>query len=195
MTFVQATFVLETYVHIRNISAVSFSGLDQAFWTQFFWGHNFCGSKCFRTTLLDQNFPNPNFFQIQIFLLPNIFEPQFYWTKNSFKHNIFLDTNFLSPTFFSEPKFFRSQLFFNFFFNQKSLWTQKKISDPKFILAQNCFGTTISLEPKVFSNLIFFWGRGDFIVFYIPLPGSEEPSCRFCSLADLLLLNALPGVF
>ena len=98
VTFIQATYVLVTFVHISNISPVTDPNLtkrfgpqyqqylscyllhfDQTFWTQFFCSFNFFGASVF-------------------------FGPNFFWPK------YFLDLNSFGPDFFglypSYPQFF-----------------------------------------------------------------------------------------
>ena len=90
MTFAQATFVIVTYVHIKNILPVTDPILPKLF------GPN--SSKA--AILMDQNFVWPKFFWTLIFLDQNFFGPTIYWTI------IFLDpklfSNFFGFTFFSE---------------------------------------------------------------------------------------------
>ena len=62
VTFVKATYVLVTFVHISNISAFYWSNFDQTLWTQFFLDHDFCGPKCSWAKLL----------RTQIFFEPKI---------------------------------------------------------------------------------------------------------------------------
>ena len=63
VTFVQATFGLATFVHIRNSSAVT---VDQTFGTEFFGGLNFCGP----IFLLDKLLLTQKIFGTKIFLYP-----------------------------------------------------------------------------------------------------------------------------
>ena len=80
--FVQSTFVLATFVHIRNISDV----------TESIFTKNFC----------IQNLLDPKSFWTQIFS-----EPTFFWGTKFFSHqNFFGPKIFLTPQIFSNPKLF-----------------------------------------------------------------------------------------
>ena len=79
--FVHATFVPGTFLHIRNILAVTFRSN--------FFGPNFVGAK----------FLSSKSFWTQYFLIQNLLEPKFFWTK------IFFDQNFFEAKFFWTKSF------------------------------------------------------------------------------------------
>ena len=68
MIFVKSTFVLTTFVHIRNISAVTDQTLKVGFWTQ-----------CFAVLNFNQ------LFLTKILFDPNFFGPKLFWTKIGLK--------------------------------------------------------------------------------------------------------------
>ena len=108
VTFVQATFVLTTFVHIRNISVVT----DQIFWIQLFGGLNnrtkiLFGPKFFFTKLfLTQKCLRPNIFWEPMFLDPTFF--------GQFEQRILLDQQiFYGPKFFLDIFFYWTTMLFN----------------------------------------------------------------------------------
>ena len=95
---VQATFVLTTFVHIRNISVVTYPILIKFLWTQLF-KPNFLGTLIFRTNILFR----PKFCWNQTFLTQIVFRPKIFWTKFIWRkylgQNMFRETIVLDPTF------------------------------------------------------------------------------------------------
>ena len=110
VTFVQATFVLATYVHIRNISAVTVLDPTNILNQKLFWPLNFWDLKIFLDPQIfgqnfsDQKFFGNNFFPIQYildktFLKQNIsnlifFRPKIITTQRSKKN---FHPNFFGP--------------------------------------------------------------------------------------------------
>ena len=96
VTIVQATFVLATFVHIRNISAVTDLILTKLFvpnfWQALIFLHTkFCGPTFF----------GPKIFQIKIFFRSKIsLDTKFCWRK------VFLDTKLFSTLKFLDQIFF-----------------------------------------------------------------------------------------
>ena len=85
VTFIQATFVLATFVQIRNVSAVTELILTKKF--------------------------GPNILRALIFLDELLVLPKFFWNKNFFGPQHFLDPTFFGPTFFWIPNSFQSKIF------------------------------------------------------------------------------------
>ena len=130
MTFVKATFVLATFFHIRNISAIT--DLDHTFWTQNFLIQIFFDQNCFgiQITL------NPNIFG---FLSPNFMDSIFFQTLT-----LFVTQNYFGPKVLLDSKLFSTQFF----------W-RKIILGLKNFLIQNYFITKI-LDSKYFwTNFVF----------------------------------------
>ena len=129
MTFFKAIFVMATFVHIRNISAVTGPILTKLF------GPNFFEIMIF----VDQNVLGQNFFGPKFFLNTNFFKPQIFFPdpKVLDQKSYWFQKNF-------EPKFFRRTIFSdsNFFY-----W-------PNFILDTN-FCLNVFSDPQFFF-LIFF---------------------------------------
>ena len=98
-TVVKATFVLATFVHTRNISAVTDPMLTKCLWP------NFLQALIFLIEIFYQNFVWPNFFGTLKFFGPKILWTQNFWTQNfvwtpiflgqeCFRHKHFLDSIF-----------------------------------------------------------------------------------------------------
>ena len=136
VTFVKATFVLATFVHIRNVSAVTdpilTKRLGPNFWQALtFLIEIFLGPyKFFGPTILwTQNLWTQNF--VWTFFSNKFFWTQIFYDINIFWTPIFLDLkylptqNFVKPNFFWVHKFFVTNKiflgpkFFSFFFNVK----------------------------------------------------------------------------
>ena len=115
MSFVHATLVLLTFVHISNIS----TNFNETFWllnpiygrSKFFWTthrsvrRKLLGSKIIWT----QNYFGPKI------LGSNIFGAKLFWIKNSnFLHSYFLTQNFLDQN-----------CFWPYIFGVKTFWTHK----------------------------------------------------------------------
>ena len=102
-TFVHATYVLATLVHISNISAVTDQILTKLL-DPIFGGPDFCRQYLFGPKyFFDQNFFPPWFFWTRFFLdlksfFPKISWTQNFWTKNFFNLNFFI-LNFLNLFF------------------------------------------------------------------------------------------------
>ena len=111
-TFVQATFVLATFVHERNILAIPDPILTKLL------GPNFLGAFfLFTFTLLDPNFFGPK----------KSLEPKFFWTQNLLGWKFhwtqtFLDLNCWDQIFLDRK-----------FYGPKIFWTQN-VLDPKFFV-------------------------------------------------------------
>ena len=167
MTFVQSTFVPVTFVHIRNISAVSGLTVTKMFGPNFLGVIIFVEKMFLDQTCLDPNFFGPKFFFRDLhfwtsnFIGPkknpnpkyygpkNIFDPNFFrlntyfQTKHFFGPKIFFKTNFRTPNMFQNflvPKFF-SQIFSNPIFSlSKIVMEHKKKFGPKiFVRTQKLF--------------------------------------------------------
>ena len=152
MTFVQARFVLGTFVHIRNISAVNDS-ICTNFKGRFLEHGDICPyqqnlschwsdfDQTLKVVFLGQSLIDANFqgdispYQQYLSYYCPDFDKNF-WTEFFggliFVHHIFLDQTSFDPKFF-QPKIF---------------------SDPKFFPTQNIF------QPKIFSYTKFFCDPG-----------------------------------
>ena len=147
VTFVQATFVLATIVHIRNISVLT--DLGHTFWTRFL------GALVFlNLAFLTQTFFRPikffwtkifwtKFFLTKIFFDPSCFGIKIFWSQNlSDLKNILIQ-------FFETQIFFGQKIVLNpFFFTQNCLDT-KCFLDQLFFLTKN-----ISLVELILTNPI-----------------------------------------
>ena len=136
-TFVQATSILATFVHIRNIceGALSLAGL------------NFFGPEILWTN----NFFDPKFFWSKFFLIKFFFG--FCWCK--------LSKNF-EPELFSSKNFLDQHFFGPIFVLVKKKLVPKKHFDPKIFLDVTYFLTQNFLDqhffgPKIFLDRKFFW--------------------------------------
>ena len=121
VTFVHATFILVTFVHISNI----WPNFNQTFWTEFlrvkinfdphFVRHKLLGSKSIwiqndlePRILLGSNIFLPNLFWIQNLISTQFFYPKLVGSKTFWTHNLFGDKFFfdLSAWFFMiQPKY------------------------------------------------------------------------------------------
>ena len=135
VTFVKATFVLATFVHIRNVSAVTDPILSKRF------GPNFSQALTFLIEFfwdpikfLDQQFCEPKIFGPKYLIGHHFFSNKFFWTQ------IFWDKHFLYSNFFrlkisSDSKFCWTK----FFFWIKEFWVHKFLLQIKFFLDHNFF--------------------------------------------------------
>ena len=78
VTFVKATFVLVTFVHIRNVWAITDPILTKLFWLKF------VGALMFGTKIFEQKF-----FGTKILFYLNKFGPKFLWTNFFSTKNFF----------------------------------------------------------------------------------------------------------
>ena len=115
MIFLLATYVMATFIHISNISAVTEWILTKHFGPNFLLTKLFLHPKCFWTKI----FFYFNFF-CQILVYRNIFDfrlnQNFFWDQNLFRPDffvlIFSDPKLLGPKFLSTvPKYFELNLF------------------------------------------------------------------------------------
>ena len=140
-TFVQATYVMATFVHISNISAVTGPIFTKLFGSKFLEFIIFVG----------QNVLGPNIFRPKFFSDTNFFP-----TQNPFRDQRFWTSKFIGHKKFSNPKFlFQTQFFSKIFSDTKSI-------GPNIFWTHNFFGPKvfrpkIVLDPWFFSDQIFVW--------------------------------------
>ena len=150
VTFVQATFVLATFVHISNVSAFTDLLLTKLFWPNFF-GALF---------LLYQHFVWPtkpcatNFLDPKIYMYLNFFGPEILRT------NLFVDPKFFEPNIFEDqkifnPKFLGWQKFWTFFLDQIVVRLKR-------FLNLIFFGSDKFFSHEIFPWPKFFWDLNSF---------------------------------
>ena len=135
VTFVRATFLLATFVHIRNISAVTEHILTKPF------GPNFLHALI----SLDPKFCWPTNFWSQNFLDRRFWDSKFLWTKN------FVDANFLWTQHFLTKNYCRPKSIF---------WPQIILVQKVFCIKS--FGSKKTLDQKYFLDQIFFQSENSF---------------------------------
>ena len=147
MTLVQATFVLATFVHMRNISVLLSlfwsNFLDSIFWMPYFFNQNFFNLKCclepnFRGRILVQSWTDSNCTND---ICPGDICPYEKYLNVTVP---ILTKFFRVPHFFLRKNLFRPKTLFgaNFFFNQKFL--DHNFSNPIFIFDLK------NIWPKIF---------------------------------------------
>ena len=118
VTFVEATFVLATFVHIRNVSAVTDRILTKCSGTNFlqaltFLIDFFLPKVCLTQIFWDKHFLDFNFFGLKISSDSKFCWAKFFWMKEFWVHKFFVTNKiFLGPKFFSI--FFNVKLKSNF---------------------------------------------------------------------------------
>ena len=126
MTFVHATLVLVTFVHISNI----WPNFNQTFWTQFL-DHHFVRPKLLGSKIIwTQNHLGP-----RILLGSYIFRPKLFWIQN-----------FILTQFFY-PKFWTKMIFDSKFFGPKTFWTHNFL-DTKFLWTQTPFSSAFWVQNR-----------------------------------------------
>ena len=166
VTFVKATYVLVTFVHISNISAFYWSNFDQTFWTQFFLDHDFCRPKCSWAKLLRTHiFLMQIFFSSPKMLGLTVFIPEILLDPKKKSNSIFFTPNFFRPKIFPDPKYFWTQNFFKFFFSDEIFFTynifQKIFQSqdfcfPQFFFRKICLNTKFFFQTQNFLPLKIF---------------------------------------
>ena len=153
--------VMETFLHISNISAVILVQFWPNFLDPIFFGSWFLQTKMFLgETSSDPHFFNANFF----FQAQNVRAHSFY-TRNSIgpqkkiKLNFFFTPNFFRPKIFPDPKYFWTQNFFKFFFSDEiflylqyfsKIFQSQNFCFPQFFFQKICLNTKIFFRPKIF---------------------------------------------
>ena len=128
VTFVKATYILATFVHISKISTVTDRILIKV-WDTIFCCLNFCGPRIFRW-----NFFWPKYFSDQnclCLIFFHFFYPQIVLTKRCFALNFLGSTNILTQVLLGHI----SKMLWLYFFGYKFCFDQK------------CFGPYV-LEHK-----------------------------------------------
>ena len=129
VTFVKATFVLATFVHIRNVSAVTDPIL---------------------TKRLGPNFWQALTFLIEIFLGPyKFFGPTILWTQNLWIQNFVWTSIFFRTNFFG-PKFFETNIFCTPILFGLKISSDSKFCWTKFFLDERILGQQIFVTNKIF---------------------------------------------
>ena len=176
VTLVQAIYVLVTFIHFSNISAITAPILSKNL-SQFLGDLIFVNHFLFTKLLLTQIVFGPKVFFLPKYFWPKFFE-NFFWTHNFFQGpTFFCPKMFFGPKIFVDPKiFFWPQIFLgpNFFLYKNFCWPKnfldptffcnfvfafvgvvQLIYDLKFLLTQN-FITKNFFRPKKFSDLFYF---------------------------------------
>ena len=128
VTYIQAKFVLPTFVHISNIPVVTDPILTKLFgpnvlqtfdlnfvWTLIFLDPKFCGPKILWTQifldiyLFNLNISSPKILGTK-YVWTRVFSgPKFCWTQKKFDPYLFLTQNYIWPQNFVDQKVFLSK--------------------------------------------------------------------------------------